>query len=842
MDIIAKKVKDALQKSTFFLSFIFCFVCFVGVFSVVSVKAQTESVIPLGGTIMGTTVVLKANARDSGASPSTPKELYVEFELKKVGEAYNETTGMYQSTPVTYTGGTPVVHSVSVSGLERGASYKWRARVVNAANGLKGDWSEFGGNASDAADFMISSVVSLELTTNKTSLLTGESADLIVTARNGSGIQDSTYRGTVTFYTNSPSADIPANYTFTSGDNGRKVFSGGAKFYTAGNFSVTTVDTVVPVLTDSVNFSVSAPQIPLVYLTSDKYSVDSGEPFVLSWVTEYVSNVQLSNVGSVVADGSIEQIINLPNGVSSQTYTYTLQGTTAGNSTLTTSVDILVTQIIIPPTPTPPPTTTIPPTTVPVTTTVPPTTQAPTNSPTDTPTNTPSESPTNTPTVSVSPSVTDVITPSVSGSVTPTVSVSPSISPTTSPETTGQFEPTPTTTPTITPTITQTSGGLDCPSIESFTVSAQYAKIGDLITFSWRTQNSDIAFLDIAGFSVGPNGSLTIEWNGQSPVTLKAIKGTCQRIATVNIGVLGAVNQTLLGASVVTVAVVEIALASSTSANVGQLLFVFIDRLRKRLPWGIVYDATTKKYVSRAIVRQYEVATGKLVSTVVTDAMGVFKLTPKKGRYLLKVIHPDYNFPSTVITANTDGSFTNIYHGEDFLVVQDDQPLTLNIPVDRKIQFDKRRAQIRSIINLVERFINRASFILLVAGVLISVYAAVTNPIPFNIAVVLFYILFFVIKIYLLLLPQFGRIRQVNGRIVAGVEVGLYETEFDTLLTKTYSDKNGQYIFYVPNNNYYLKITDPRYTLSGNDKVLIKKESRKSAIMIIKKNLRVIKK
>ena len=62
------------------------------------------------------------------------------------------------------------------------------------------------------------------------------------------------YTGTVHFTTSDPSATLPANYTFTSGDHGVKVFS--VTLRTAGSQSVTVTDVANPLLTTTFNYTV----------------------------------------------------------------------------------------------------------------------------------------------------------------------------------------------------------------------------------------------------------------------------------------------------------------------------------------------------------------------------------------------------------------------------------------------------------------------------------------------------------------------------------------------------------------------------------------------------------
>ena len=82
---------------------------------------------------------------------------------------------------------------------------------------------------------------SLSVTGYPSSTSIGESHGFTVTARDPYGNVASGYRGTVTFTSTDPAADLPDDHTFTGGDNGSSTFS--ATFNTSGTRSITATDT-----------------------------------------------------------------------------------------------------------------------------------------------------------------------------------------------------------------------------------------------------------------------------------------------------------------------------------------------------------------------------------------------------------------------------------------------------------------------------------------------------------------------------------------------------------------------------------------------------------------------
>ncbi len=75
------------------------------------------------------------------------------------------------------------------------------------------------------------------------STVAGTPFDVTITAQDAYGNTITDYSGTVTFSSQDPyGASLPADYTFTTGDNGVHTFAGGATLFTAGIWDVTATD------------------------------------------------------------------------------------------------------------------------------------------------------------------------------------------------------------------------------------------------------------------------------------------------------------------------------------------------------------------------------------------------------------------------------------------------------------------------------------------------------------------------------------------------------------------------------------------------------------------------
>ncbi|KXK25727.1 MAG: Fibronectin type III domain protein [candidate division WS6 bacterium OLB20] len=225
-------------------------------------KSDALTTIPVGGRTQEQEVVLKVNISDPGATPGNPATLQAEFEVVETGQVFTGTNvvavdvtdepgvlGISTAPPQAYTGGTALISEAQIAGLTPGVSYKWRARVVNVTDGINGSWVEYGNNGSNQPDFIVSTVESLSISPSATSVNAGDPISLTVTALDGSMSQDPTYAGTVTFSSTSPTAALPANYTFSSGDSGSRTFTDSLVFFEGGTYTVTVTDTINGALT-----------------------------------------------------------------------------------------------------------------------------------------------------------------------------------------------------------------------------------------------------------------------------------------------------------------------------------------------------------------------------------------------------------------------------------------------------------------------------------------------------------------------------------------------------------------------------------------------------------------
>jgi autotransporter-associated beta strand protein len=122
----------------------------------------------------------------------------------------------------------------------------------------------------------------------------GAPFDVTVTAVDAGGHVDPLYAGTVHLSSTDAGAQLPADYTFTAGDQGTVTFVGGVTLFTAGDQTVTATDVDTGLLTGSATVTVTpAAADHLVFLQqpTDTVGGQTITPAVLVAVVDQFGNV-----------------------------------------------------------------------------------------------------------------------------------------------------------------------------------------------------------------------------------------------------------------------------------------------------------------------------------------------------------------------------------------------------------------------------------------------------------------------------------------------------------------------------------------------------------------------
>ncbi|HEX8699879.1 MAG TPA: hypothetical protein VF815_13635 [Myxococcaceae bacterium] len=132
---------------------------------------------------------------------------------------------------------------------------------------------------SNAFSIQAGPAASLDMVGLVAPVTSGQPGTVQVTAMDAYGNIATGYVGTVAFSSNDPAATLPANYTFTAADAGRRVFTNGVVLRTSGSRTVTVTDTGNATLTDSISVTVDSGAAEQLVLTVPAAPVTAGGGF-----------------------------------------------------------------------------------------------------------------------------------------------------------------------------------------------------------------------------------------------------------------------------------------------------------------------------------------------------------------------------------------------------------------------------------------------------------------------------------------------------------------------------------------------------------------------------------
>lgn len=248
--------------------------------------------------------------------------------------------------------------------------------------------------------------------------------------------------------------------------------------------------------------------------------------------------------------------------------------------------------------------------------------------------------------------------------------------------------------------------------------------------------------------------------------------------------------------------------------------FLFLFGLRKKSkPWGMVYDSETKKPVELAIVRIFQIKTGKLLQTQVTDHKGRFGFLVNPGTYRITVSKYQYKFFSKKKDEAQTGPHEEVYYGGEIEVPDYQAVVKVNIPGDPKETLLTQVERPESLVKRIRVIVGEIAEALLWVGLVLSVLIVIFKPTFLNFAVLPFYGLpiglsFFKKRNQ----PKtFGKVFDgENNRPLAKAQIRIFNPQNKRLLGLTLSDNLGRYGFVgIPAGKYVLIAMKDLYRFEG---------------------------
>ncbi|MEK7080538.1 MAG: hypothetical protein AAB925_01760 [Patescibacteria group bacterium] len=282
----------------------------------------------------------------------------------------------------------------------------------------------------------------------------------------------------------------------------------------------------------------------------------------------------------------------------------------------------------------------------------------------------------------------------------------------------------------------------------------------------------------------------------QASAAAKAISTTGAAVATAQI------------ASAIAFSPFEILLAL---ARLFGLFFAAIG-LRKRIkPWGVVYDSVTKQPIDPAYVVLKDLQ-GKTISSAITDLDGRYGFMAGPGVYQMSVNKTNYIFPSQKLLGRPNDEFYNdLYFGESLEIKQNGDTIIKNIPMD-PLKFDwnefakkdKRLMKFYSRLDIILRQIFDLFFVI---GFIAAIIAYFSAPYPYNLIILLIYLLLLFLRLIGIKPRTYGRITDgANGNPLSFALVRAVAPDTNVEIAHKVADKYGKYYCLVPKGKYFVKI------------------------------------
>jgi hypothetical protein len=132
----------------------------------------------------------------------------------------------------------------------------------------------------------------------------GTPFDVVVKAQDLYNNTVSSYTGAVTFTSSDSGASLPANYTFTTSDNGMHTFSNGASLIHAGSQTITATDTATSSITGTGTSTINPAAADHLNVSTPS-SATAGAPFdVMVTAKDFYNNTATSYTGTVTFTSS----------------------------------------------------------------------------------------------------------------------------------------------------------------------------------------------------------------------------------------------------------------------------------------------------------------------------------------------------------------------------------------------------------------------------------------------------------------------------------------------------------------------------------------------------------
>lgn len=257
-------------------------------------------------------------------------------------------------------------------------------------------------------------------------------------------------------------------------------------------------------------------------------------------------------------------------------------------------------------------------------------------------------------------------------------------------------------------------------------------------------------------------------------------------------------------------------------------LFLIIFNHKNHLKWGRVVDSISGLPIYQAKVNLYRHSSKVKVSHTFTDKKGEFSFSVDPGQYRITVEKKGFIFPSnfyaSINTTEKNLLYIDRYVGQEFVIMNQLQPINLNIPLTSEmenISFDIRFRYRLSLIVLKGQFyLNRLLMLLISVGLIGALIYLVLNPTDYFAKIyIIFYtlilIVYLIFKMILFKRKSFVY-DSLTGRPIPYAVIRIKDLDFHMIRANVVSDLNGTFSIILPRGHYKIEVDYPGYEMSSH--------------------------
>lgn len=257
----------------------------------------------------------------------------------------------------------------------------------------------------------------------------------------------------------------------------------------------------------------------------------------------------------------------------------------------------------------------------------------------------------------------------------------------------------------------------------------------------------------------------------------------------------------------------DVGLISTTAVSLNEIALLggrFFSLLfgirRKRQPWGVVYDAVTKRPLDPAYVTIHT-ADGKQVAESITDLDGRYEFFLPSQQYAMMAHKTHYQFPSTHLRGRArDEVYDNLYFGENF-TTQPNEVITRNIPLD-PVEFDwnefEKNAQGQ--FHFYKKHYHRLRWLgygLFGLGLVLSLFTLWVHPTWWNSLAVGLYGIMLLLHFVWLPKRRSSALRYHHGGPIPFAVIKIYSARLKRQVKTTVTDAFGRFYVLLQPGKYY---------------------------------------